>query len=1470
MKERRGPDVHDWRSREAQEAEELAAREAERRRRVASSKRTALEEPLVVEGAAPGRYTRLEVEAARMEWTPPISASAALGYARWMLAPERGWSGVEGQRRSDEMQLEELGQSEDTYFPAGGQQVRASDDLAVRRQLRATASASTTTSNSDRQARPSVAQAATRAATPRPEVRLAARGAPGRDGDLHEAGSEERLEEVLAMVRDLGSGEPLPAALAERMQAELRHPFAHVRIHTDAAAAEAAALLGAQAFTMGHHIYFGAGQFAPESDDGARLLRHELTHVVQHARGELAAGGRAELISPSSAAEVEARAAEAPRVTGRDDQAAGIEARRRPRAMPDWAGSRQPTEETTPSPHASPQAAANAAGASALALRAPSATSATTSTQAAAAALGTVVNLQGTFAPPADVAAHIAKAGEAGAGVKVRLPGVTQTAVIQVKKTGGRYVTVEDKPQLVPLSHPLFVRAGTLAPVLRVRISDGNPDAVTGYLTIGAAADDPHALQKALQTDLSVLGLRGFTIPKLSLTNSLSNGVLTFGTGAEVGFSLGGWVNGQLSLGLSNDKLSFDAKAAIHARGLQEAEIHFTRDSKGGIAGSAALGVALGEHFTGKVNATYQNGDITVRGELGYHSEKLSGKLGVMIADAEQAEAMVRSELPPESLLPAGGAGGAGEKAAAPSKGKRGIAGHGTLDFAFTDWLTGAAKVVYGPSGHLTVIGKIAPPKQLDLMKTPKGINQPILPEVRIEASYGLPYIADVHVGIGVGLNASAGLGPIYMTDLALEGIYSTDPKVLNKFSITGTLRAQADAGLTLSVKGYAGLRVLGHSVNFGAEVLGKAGIRAYAEARTTMGYREKASPTAGKKGEYYLQGHLEMAAQPVLSLGGNLFIELDSPWWSPAPDKTWRWPLGSLEYPLPTQLGIGADIDYVVGSGQWPEVKLTKPSFNAGKFVDSMMSSNLPPRSGKAGKQEKQGTWSGQAPAKPTATPAPVKAKAKSEPEITAGSAKGKPAKGNQTEAEKKTVPANPEVAKRWNAGMEALGELRKRSEKDPETKEEIDKHLAELKSRHGFTKLTATLNGKVWLVSAAMNPSSDESGKKIEIVADTKSTTDPSADGKDGKGGEKKEEPLDAAVVMRVGAERIDGKLFPSWSSDVQKSKLKDKDATGKEIEIWGPSFSLAERAKQARTDAIEVLKGDSKLAGAPRKESALRSALAEKDNPIKTKFQETAGKKAAAAVAAHGASHASSELKKKIEHGVKYEHNLQLGRIELPGTEQKAHSLYKPASMKDVPTADGHQLSFGYLPPHDKMHFTCRLDKNELPREVTGTSLTLKTDEDRGKMGESPAHQPNAGMHNAHIIADMIRGSGYRESSNLISTSSHYNLNEMSSAEREIASFVRRKGGSKAEFNIKVTITWEKLSSDASIEKIIAKNPLWEGEDKESVKKTLKDFLKGFGSKLHRVMSLRYDVTVQTANGAQVLDPPIDRDADVYLGV
>src|SRR5207248_8247084 len=59
------------------------------------------------------------------------------------------------------------------------------------------------------------------------------------------------------------------------------HDFGNVRIHSDSRAAAAAHALAAQAYTAGRHIVFGAGQYAPDTTAGRRLLAHELVHVVQ-------------------------------------------------------------------------------------------------------------------------------------------------------------------------------------------------------------------------------------------------------------------------------------------------------------------------------------------------------------------------------------------------------------------------------------------------------------------------------------------------------------------------------------------------------------------------------------------------------------------------------------------------------------------------------------------------------------------------------------------------------------------------------------------------------------------------------------------------------------------------------------------------------------------------------------------------------------------------------------------------------------------------------------------------------------------------------------------------------------------------------------------------------------------------------------------------------------------------------------
>jgi Domain of unknown function (DUF4157) len=79
------------------------------------------------------------------------------------------------------------------------------------------------------------------------------------------------------------------------------HDFGAVRVHTDWVAAEAARSVRARAFTSGRHIVFGAGQYAPHTPAGYRLLAHELAHVVQQGGGPTAAIARSPDDKPAKA-----------------------------------------------------------------------------------------------------------------------------------------------------------------------------------------------------------------------------------------------------------------------------------------------------------------------------------------------------------------------------------------------------------------------------------------------------------------------------------------------------------------------------------------------------------------------------------------------------------------------------------------------------------------------------------------------------------------------------------------------------------------------------------------------------------------------------------------------------------------------------------------------------------------------------------------------------------------------------------------------------------------------------------------------------------------------------------------------------------------------------------------------------------------------------------------------------------------
>jgi hypothetical protein len=78
-----------------------------------------------------------------------------------------------------------------------------------------------------------------------------------------------------------GGGQPLAGPVRSSMESRFGHDFSRVHIHTDHTAAALAASINARAFTLGPDVIFGAGQYAPESEAGQRLIAHELTHSIQ-------------------------------------------------------------------------------------------------------------------------------------------------------------------------------------------------------------------------------------------------------------------------------------------------------------------------------------------------------------------------------------------------------------------------------------------------------------------------------------------------------------------------------------------------------------------------------------------------------------------------------------------------------------------------------------------------------------------------------------------------------------------------------------------------------------------------------------------------------------------------------------------------------------------------------------------------------------------------------------------------------------------------------------------------------------------------------------------------------------------------------------------------------------------------------------------------------------------------------------
>jgi hypothetical protein len=83
----------------------------------------------------------------------------------------------------------------------------------------------------------------------------------------------------------LSGGQPLDGNIRSFMEPRFGHDFSKVQVHNDSLAHQSAKDINALAYTHGHHIVFGEGQYHPGIKECNKLLAHELTHVVQQEKG---------------------------------------------------------------------------------------------------------------------------------------------------------------------------------------------------------------------------------------------------------------------------------------------------------------------------------------------------------------------------------------------------------------------------------------------------------------------------------------------------------------------------------------------------------------------------------------------------------------------------------------------------------------------------------------------------------------------------------------------------------------------------------------------------------------------------------------------------------------------------------------------------------------------------------------------------------------------------------------------------------------------------------------------------------------------------------------------------------------------------------------------------------------------------------------------------------------------------------
>ena len=315
----------------------------------------------------------------------------------------------------------------------------------------------------------------------------------------------------------------------------------------------------------------------------------------------------------------------------------------------------------------------------------------------------------------------------------------------------------------------------------------GEGQATSGFLSVRKGNDpvttNALGIIDSVNKNLETMGFLG--IDKINtggLENKFENGGLNFKAN-EISVGVDGYIEATGSLGITNSAFTFDVTSTVSVAGLAEGEFNLKRDEKGQLAGKASISADIA-NVGATLTVEYEEGIVTIQGTGKMSSDKFSGEITLLVTDESKSKQMMHAALGVETMDAEAQA-----PAAAPvkkTKGNQVLAGWGTVDATITPWLQGTANIGIDNKGQVTIVGTISVPNEIELMEQ-RGIKHDLF-DVEIRAGYGIPLVGQVFLFASIGMFMNAGFGPLVLKDVAFTGTYSTDPSVLQNFSITGTL----------------------------------------------------------------------------------------------------------------------------------------------------------------------------------------------------------------------------------------------------------------------------------------------------------------------------------------------------------------------------------------------------------------------------------------------------------------------------------------------------------------------------------------------------------------------------------------------------------------------------------------------------------------------------------------------------------